>query len=224
MNTAERGGVPPEPNIDKPRFAVGAKKNPDGTWDYSRAMEMQDPEGRLAKGVEKMKKHEKEARAKQLEIPEHIVPGSAEMAWYTMRNTIIVNEEAMNKARKAGKPDERREALIKAQKMQQTMFDIASIKFSQDLIYGGLDSGQSVTAEQARKRAANLTANEMYDLVQKYVIDHYEGLEDEGKNEAYLQEGHFGDNYPIKDLLKAARDLQNRLVDEAARIKKIARI
>ena len=57
----------------------------------------------------------------------------------------------------------------------------------------------------------------MYDLVQEYVIDHYESLEDESKDEAYLQEGPFGGNYPIKDLLKAARDLQGRLVDEASR-------
>jgi hypothetical protein len=217
MNTEERGGMPPEPNEEKPRFVVGAKKNPDGTWDYSRAMEWKDPEGKLAKGFEESKKREKEARAERLEIPKDIKPGSAEMAWYTMRNTIIVNEEAANRARKEGNPDERREALIKAQKMQQTMFDNASMRFSQDLIKGGLDTGQSVTAEQARARAANLTANEMYDLVQKHVIDHYESLEDEGKDEAYLQEGHFGGNYPIKDLLKAARDLQSRLIDEASR-------
>jgi len=217
MSTAERGGAASEPNEEKPRFVIGAKKNSDGTWDYSRAGKMKDPEGKLARGVEEVKRREKEARAKRLEIPKDINPGSAEMAWYTMRNTIIVNEEAANKARKEGKPDERREALIKAQKMQQTMFENASMRFSQDLIKKGLDSGRSVTAEQAQERAANLTADEMYDLVQEYVIDHYESLEDESKDEAYLQEGPFGGNYPIKDLLKAARDLQGRLVDEASR-------
>lgn len=217
MNTAERGGVPPEPNEDKPRFVVGAEKNPDGTWDYSRAMEWKDPEGKLAKGFEESQKREKEARAKRLEIPKEVKPGSAEMSWYTMRNTILVNEEVANKARQEGKPDTRREAFIKAQKMQQTMFGNANMQFSQDLIKEGLDAGQSVTAEQARERAANLTANEMHDLVQKYVVDHYESLQDEGKEDAYLHEGHFGGNYPIKDILKAARDLHSRLIDEASR-------
>jgi len=217
MNTAERGGMPPEPNEDKPRFVVGAKKNPDGTWDYSRSMEMKDPEGKLAKGVEEMKQREKEARAKRLEIPKDTKPGSADIVWYTLRNAIIVNEEAANKAQKEGQPDKRREALIEALKMQRSMLDNASMRFSQDLIKKGLDSGQSVTAEQAREREANLTPNEMYDLVQEHIIDHYEKLEDEGNEEAHLQQGHFGEQFPIKVLLKAARDLQSKLMEETTR-------
>jgi hypothetical protein len=217
MNTAERGGVSPEPSEGRPRFIVGAKKNPDGTWDYSHAMEWKDPSGKLAKGFEELKKQEQEARAKRLEIPKDVKPGSAEMVRYTIRNIIIVNEEAANKARQDGKHDARREALIRGQKMQQTMLNNAYMRFSQDLIKRGLDTGQGVTAEQARERAANLTADEMHDLVQKYVIDHYERLEDKGEEEAYLQEGHSGRHYPIKDLLKAARDLQSRLIAEASR-------
>jgi len=189
MNTAERGGVPPEPNKDKSRFFVGVKKNSDGTLDYSHAMEMKDPEGKLAKGIEEIKRRKKEARAKRLKIPEDIKPGSADMTWHKMRNTIVVNEEAANKARKSGKPDERLEALIKTQKIQQTMFDDASTKFSQDLIEEGPDTGESVTAEQAEKRVANLTAKEMYNLVQKYIVDHYEALEDEGNDKAYFHQG-----------------------------------
>ena len=212
MNVAKRTNVPPEPNEKKPRFFVGAEKNPDGTWDYSRALEWEDPEGKLAKGFEKAKK--KEAHAKRLEIPKEVKPGSADMAWHTMRNTIKVNKEAANKANQAGKPDERREALIKAQEMQQTMLENVSMKFSENLIKDGLDTGQNVTAEQAKERAVNLTANEMYDIVQKYLVDHYESLQDEGNEEAFLQ---FGGVYPIKELLKAARDLQSRLIDEASR-------
>lgn len=215
MNPLESGNMPPQSNEEKPRFAVGAKKNPDGTWDYSRAMELPDPDGRIAKEFEDLKNKEKEARAKRLEIPEDVKPGSAEMTWYTMRNTILVNKEVVNKERKEGKKfDKRREDLIKAQEMQQTLFSKVKDRFSLDLIRGGLNTGESITAEEALERESSLTANEMYDLVQKYVIDHYESLEDEGKEEAFWYDGYL---YPIKELLRVARDLQSRLLDEATR-------
>jgi hypothetical protein len=217
MNTAERGGVPPEPREGKPRFVVGAEKSPGGTWDYSRAMEWRDPSGRLAKGFEELRRREQEARARRLEIPKDVKPGSARMVEYTLRNTIIVNQEAANKAREDGRRDERREALIRGQRMQQTMLDNANMRFSQDLIKRGLDTGQGVTAEQAQERSANLTADEMHGLVQQYIIDHCERLEVKGEEVAYLQEGHSGRYYPIKDLLKEARGLQIMLIAEASR-------
>jgi len=217
MNTAEQNSVPSKSDEEKPRFVVGAKQNPDGTLDYSSAAEMLDPEGKLAKGFEEAKIREQKARAKRLEIPEDIKPGSADMAWYTMKNTIFMNEEVANKARQEGKPDARREALINAQKMQQNMFDNASMSFSQALIKEGLETGESVTAEQAREKAGQLTANEMCDIVQKYLVDHYESLQNKGNKDAYLQEGNSGGNYPIKALLKATQNLQSRLIDEATK-------
>lgn len=196
-------------------YFVGLKENPDGSWDYSHAMKVKDPEGEFVKGVEAMDRRKKEKRAKRLEIPEDVKPGSARMVWYTMRNTIMVNEGAVNKARKEGTPNERLEALIKVQKMQQSIFNNVIRKYEHDL-KKSLGADQSITAKQARERCVNLTANKMHDLVQD-VINHYRWLEEEGKDEARLQRGHSFENHPIKELLKVAGDLQSRLMDEASR-------
>lgn len=43
MRSPEMGGTPPPPKEAKPRYIVGAKKNPDGTMDYSGAMTWNGP-------------------------------------------------------------------------------------------------------------------------------------------------------------------------------------
>lgn len=220
MNSADRENFPPE----NPHFIVGAKRRPDGTWDHSRAAEWIDTDGKLAKGSKEGRESEIERKrvelAKRLEIPKEVTPGNAQMTWHNLRNTIIMNKEAAKKAQESGKPNKNLETLIDAQEKQATMLDNINMRYSADQIKRGLKSGEIVTAEQADQRAAHLTADEMHGLVQ-HVIDHYQSLQDEGREDAYLQEGHFDRYYPIKDLLKAAGDLQSKLIDEASRGRKL---
>lgn len=177
---------------------------------------MEDPDGKFAESVEQNTQRQKEARAKRLDIPKDVQPGSAEMVWYRLRNTIITNAEAAEKAYKEGTTNKRLEGLIKMQKMQKTLFDMAEREFGESLIKKGIDSGTRMTAEQATERTKNLTANELYDVVQESIIDHYESLQDAGEENVSLTEGHFHNNYLIQDLLKAARELQSLLIDEGS--------
>lgn len=92
-----------------------------------RGLVWDDSDGKLAKSFQESKEKEKgdeeKAHKERFAIPEEVKPGSAEMVWHTMKNTILVNEDVANKARQEGKPDERREALIEKQKMEQHMFN-----------------------------------------------------------------------------------------------------
>lgn len=51
MKNSEMGGMPPAPKEEKPRYVVGAKKNPDGSMDYSKAASWDGPKS----GAEKEK-------------------------------------------------------------------------------------------------------------------------------------------------------------------------
>ena len=64
MRNPEMGGFTPEqqpeeekPQTEKPRYVVGAKKNPDGSWDYSKAMVMLSEE-ESQDAIEKAKQRE----------------------------------------------------------------------------------------------------------------------------------------------------------------------
>jgi hypothetical protein len=208
---SESGGFTPQQKTKegKPRYIIKGEKGKElGVF----------PED--AKKFDKMFKNQeerrKEERAKKLEIPEDVKPGSADMVWYKLRNTIINNEEAAQKAREEGKPDEKREALVKKQKMQQKIFDSAKESFSKDLIFKGS------TAEQADEKASSLTASEMSDLVEEHVVEHLEQQLDEGEKHAKLKgqvdRSAYGyvNVYPIDELLKATEDLQYVLNSESS--------
>lgn len=211
MNQFEKAGPIPGPSNDQP-IRVGVRKNPDGTLDYSRAATLIDSEGKFAQADKEYKEQKEAEKAQKYKIPEDVKPGSSEIVWYQLRNAIYNNTEAMALAQEQGTPDLEKEKLIADYKTQQKMLEHEDMKFSKSLILNGMEKGEVITAEQAREKTAALTANEMFDLIQSQ-IEYYEELQDEGEETSSL----VGNDRPIKDLIKSARDLQNRLIDEASK-------
>jgi len=210
------GAQAPQPveTEEKHRFTVGAKRNPDGTMDYSKAMTMDDPEGKMAQAAEEREQQRKQERAKRLEIPADVEPGTSEMVLRTLNNAIFINEEVAGKARKENKPtDRRKEELIEKLKMEQSMLDDPAIfqRLKRKILQEAESRGEKLTGDAVGEKMRGLSAVEMSDLIQEFFIDRFEGLKDEGKETAFMG----AREYPIQDLLKAAHDLQGRLSDEA---------
>jgi len=197
---------------DTTPILVGKKWNPDGTPDHSRAAIIEDPEGHLAKGFKQLEERKKAERAKKLAIPEDVQPGSARMVRYQLRNAILVNGEAFDDKYKRNQYDSRRSQLIKKQEAELALLDEVRKEFSVNLIMESSESGEGITAEQAEERASNLTAEEMFDLMQAR-IDQLEKLQDEEGSSEQV----FADVDLIGDELRAARRLQDRLSAETLR-------
>jgi len=87
MRNPEMGGFTPEqpkeekPQAEKPRYVVGAKQNPDGSWDYSKAMTM----------LSKEESQEAIERAKQRE---EIISGKIKQQIEANPNAIVDVEQA----------------------------------------------------------------------------------------------------------------------------------
>ncbi|MDP3771800.1 MAG: hypothetical protein Q8Q94_00280 [bacterium] len=220
MKSPEMGGSTPEQPSEqekpKSRIFVGAKRNPDGTMDYSKAMTMDDPEGKIARGFEKAEQDRKLERSKKLEIPADVKAGTSSMVWYNLRNAIFVNEETIEKAKRENKPtDSRKMELIEKLKMERSMLDdhnlslIVEKKITQD----AQSRGEKLTDEQVRERMRGFPASEMISFIQEYFIDRYEEFKDKGAERGFLGR----QDYPMEELLKVAKELQSRLVDESAR-------
>ncbi len=81
-----------------------------------------DLDGKLAKVFEESKENNEKERKEKVAIPEEVKPGSADMAFFTMRNTITINKDALGKAEKNHAPDEKRlRTLISEQQKQQDL-------------------------------------------------------------------------------------------------------
>lgn len=135
-----------------------------------------EQEARIAKTVADARREDPVAFRKP---PENVEPGSADKVWWDLNETVLKNEDVVAKDREEGKPNLRREAVLKEQKIQQ-----------------------AILRALINEKADDLTANEMYDRVQER-IDFLEKVK--------------ADGVQIEDLLKAARDLQSKLIDEASR-------
>lgn len=207
---------PPQPveTEEGTRFTIGAKRNPDGRWDYSKAMKMEDPEGSMAKAVEEGEQQRKKERAKKLEIPADVQPGTSYMVEHTLQNAIFVNEEALQQSEMGDEPtDSRRAGLVEKLKMEQSMLDDPTlfVKLKRKILQEAEMRGEKLTGDEVGEKMRNFSANEMSDVIQEVFIDLFEELQDEGKETAFWGRR----EYPIKDLLQAARELQGRLVTEA---------
>lgn len=172
-------------------------------------------------------KSKKEERAKLLEIPKDVKPGSAKMTWYKLRNAIFLNEETAeaNRQLESGNLDVSRLSTMgradsKASKfiMQQHMLERANEIFSHELLKEKSGTKQGTTPEQVKARIENLTAAEMEELIEKYYVAQYEELLDKGEEVTHFEIPH-GDgriaDYPIQDMLRIAHDLKSRLIEEA---------
>jgi len=210
-------GTPEEEEL-KSQFFVGARENPDGTMDYSRAGELVDPEGKLAKGVEELEERKRQERAEKLKIPADAKPGTSYMVEHDLRNAIFINEESAEKARERGEPtDKRREGLIKKLRTEESMLGSRILRVSLEKRIrqevGGKER-EELTDEQIRKRMREFPAVDMYGLIQEFFVDYCQKLMDEeGESARFLR----NTGHTIEEELSAAMDLQDRLNNEAAR-------
>lgn len=91
-------GVPKQ-NKENPKseFIVGARRNPDGTMNYSKALHMKDFDGSLAHDFEAAQKATQQQRKEKLSIPEDVKPGTTEMVMYNLSNAMFIQEEIIGK-------------------------------------------------------------------------------------------------------------------------------
>ena len=146
---------------------VGVKINPDGTYDYSHALEIRGVESNKVLNEyveEKQSKFEK-----QLQSSGALEQGNARAVWYSMQENIKRNKEILNKAKESGKSDTRLEKRIEEHEMQQKIFEDIINRFAQDLIVKSIDTNESFTSEKAEEIANNITADEMLGIVRTYV-------------------------------------------------------
>lgn len=175
MTNPERGGYAPdnknnegEPERKDSKIYVGAKENPDGSWDYSKSLIMEDPEGKIAGSIED---HTKKTEQERIDLQEkykrygELKRGDAGMTGVNLEAKISLNKsEAQSSARVKG-VDHNLEHLIEDQKMELDIFDDVGKNFSRDLIKNGLIENKRITAEEAESKFRNLSAIEMHGLV-----------------------------------------------------------
>lgn len=233
MANPERGGYTPdnkkskgEPERKDSKIYVGAKENPDGSWDYSKALIMEDPEGKIAGSIED---HTKKTEQERIELQEkhkrvgELKRGNADTVRDDLEVGIRLNKSEAEISTRSKGTDHNLEHLIEDQKMELDIFNDVGKNFSRDLIKNGLIENKRITAEEAESKFRNLSAIEMQDLVQKNV-EYYLLQQDRGAKDAGLSELDARDSkrkYDIKDLLKSAENLQNELKAEALAGKKI---
>jgi len=156
------------------RFLTSDKPGKGLVWD--------DSDGKLAKAFEKSKENEAKERKEKLAIPEEAKPGSADMAFYTTRNTITINEYALKKAEKNHTPDKYRlRDLIIGQEKQQ------------DLL-------RSILKE-------NMSAMEAYEVIQQK-IDKWEEMLAENEHSVTGAQMKAAKDLQATLLAEASRDVQ----------------
>ena len=228
-NRNEEEDIKPEeiPSPDNEQYEyIGAKKKPDGSWDLSRAMRRKLSKEEVAQRKaedEQQKERKKKERERDLEIPDDVKPGTSTMLFYTLRNSLYVNRESLEKAKAEGKPEKAlqgTEDLIKKQELEKAILSdtILNNKIQRKIEKEAENKGEELTSEQVRERMRDLSADEMYNYVQELFIDWLDKLEEDGEETAqFVYKGSDFKHLPIKDLRKAAENLQSRLIDEANR-------
>lgn len=189
-------------------FVVGAKRNPDGSWDYSRAARVIDTDGSWARTAEIAAKRRLEARNRRLEIPKYAQPGTAQRVWYELRNSRIVQEEVRDK----NPSDPTAEKLIATFRLKQAILNDVSNRMEQDL---RTKNGIAETTPAVRDSVLYANALRQEDVLRQ-LIDRWE-------DQVHTNPDGFtiiGTNrYPIASILPAARELSLQLLREAENYK-----
>lgn len=217
-NPDMRGYTPKQDNQNNKqggKFVVGARTNPDGTLDLSRAAEYRDPEGELTNKFDEAEERKKQERAEKLEIPSDVKLGTSEMTRYDLRNTIFINEESL----KENPNDKRMKELNSQFKAEQAMLDNGDLKRKQDLMIKkeAESKGEKLSAEQILEKSKNYSALQMAELIHEHFIDQLQKEAEGGKEfSSLLSEkiDNFEFSHETSKLLKAANDLESRLYRE----------
>lgn len=205
MNPFETPPAPKKPDDKKEEggWVIGAKKNPDGSWDNAKAVRIIDPEktAELDTAVDHLDQDKAAKRIEALKIPDFAKPGTALMVSANLKNAIFLNEEAIVKAQKQGKPiDERTKNRLKSLKDQRELLvDLPmSIRMSED--------SAVETADYIESHIKGF-----YERERKRLIDEQSAGTLSSKDEKLGMIEHYDKQ------LKVAEELQRRLMDEAAR-------
>lgn len=183
------------------RLMTGVGRNPDGSPDYSRAAYVPDPTGELAKKFAEADEKTKVARAEKLKIPDDIKPGTAGMIWYRLRNSLFVNNETLENAKRE---TEHRSGEARSKKRIETFRiekQIRELKEEKDTLSRFVDLARG-------HESFELPAGEVMELLQKRVIDEYE---------KDLAEDPVEDRGGYARRIETARSLMRKLADEAPR-------
>ena len=210
----------PQRKPDKPdpnrRFMVGAVRRDDGTLDTSRAMWMNDPEGRLGRSVDGQPARDiAEADAKfreSLKIPDFVEPGSTEMVTHTLDNAVRMQEHAIEQARASGRPvsagTEKR--LAKA-RLQRELVDEA-LKRHDEVRRRTDPSGPIHTT------VGKISAADMMDVVDDQLESPWSAQMMDGADPEETMVMIGDQEYSLTDAMSAASDLQVRLSQEGSRV------
>lgn len=191
----------PDEKKQKGDWVVGARKNPDGSWDYSRAVHYTDPNDvkKLDEAAAASDQRKAAERKKRLAIPDHVKPGTPDMVSIDLDHAIFLNKETIEMAREGEKPvDDRTKRrlanLIAQYKLLKKIRNLPGNKLSDDASVSSIADDVERAIEEYEKMKAEGIENELFDF---------------GPNDR--------EYIPIDDVLKAAEDLSARLIHEASR-------
>jgi hypothetical protein len=197
------------------RFIAGVRELPDGGFDYSHALTMDDPNGRLGRAVDENAQREKREWLEQLAVPEHVKPGTAYVVWYDLRNAILMNEKAI----KENKPGaQQREKLLAQLKMEKAILSSGVItrKLEKRFLEEADKEGKSLSPEQLREKMASVSSAEMADEING-ILSGYYASQDSGEEVEFLENGALSRYQLLGDLITASENLLNRLYRESSR-------
>jgi len=199
MNPFEKPAAPKRPEGERPehRYVLGAKKNHDGSMDYSRAVSVPAVEtAEMDAKFDVADSKKLEERKKRLAIPEHVESGTSTMVSVNLSNAIFRNEEVIENAKEQNKAiDERKVKLLESLRLQHTLLGKTGKMY---------------------ESIGNNSAADMVDRVE-HLIGYYEKLREKGVEKELVGIGPYERRVSLNDLLEAAEELKRRLLDEAAR-------
>lgn len=242
---AEAPNKPP-----KNEWIIGAKVNPDGSLDLSRAGRLVDPEkwdaavqrteaNKQARALEderKMVEAAKTSIAKLREgntIPADVKPGSVNMAWYRLRNSINMQSIRSIEARWISKNPEaesqaelaRHDAEVQKAVLEHLMTLIDDKIYKDDSNEGQKVSSEQMSREQRWQATKDFSATDAQKLLYDFQSQMYEKMQKEGGDKTTSLEGtidkggkaysHNEPFFKISEVYQGADKLMSRLVSEA---------
>jgi len=176
MKNPEMGGMPPTPKEEKPRYVVGAKKNPDGSIDYSRAATWSGPKSGEQKEQTTEFQQDVKAIMKHLDNldelldPEKLRPGWGQLGTHLNQN--VTGITAFKRVLSEVSPEEYNVLVQKAgqieDKMEQALNKVKDAKLKREQGEGGeyIDEGVFIWLEKEGP-AVMESLKELRDIVQE---------------------------------------------------------
>lgn len=217
--------------VDTKEFFVGVTTKPDGKKDFSKALRVVDTEGKMAKAFSDLEAERVQKRKDDLRIPDYAKPGSVMRVWYTLDNARKVNDWAASDAKEKGdlKSAEISSNRSAALRVEQRVLGYLDLAISEDIKYGTpltaderwdpklRPVSREFSNEELRQRMRDYPAGKAVDLMSDFVVPGWEEIEMQDPEAVVdLHDGH-DNKFPVKEVLKAANNLQTKLQQEGQR-------